>query len=51
MGTMKSEKPKTDKNIQLAKARKPDVIWSHTEFGRELEKAKKMGRRRCRTTS
>jgi hypothetical protein len=43
METMKSEKPTTDKNIQLSKARKPDVIWTHAEFGRELEKAKKVG--------
>ena len=40
---MKSEKRKTDKNIQLAKAGKPDVIWSHADFERELEKAKKIG--------
>jgi hypothetical protein len=29
--------------LPIAKARKPDVIWSHAEFGRELEKAKKIG--------
>ena len=31
------------RSIPITKARKPDVIWSHAEFGRELEKAKKIG--------
>jgi len=27
----------------ITKAGRPDVIWSHAEFGRELEKAKRIG--------
>jgi hypothetical protein len=29
--------------LPIAKTTKPDVIWSHADFGRELEKAKKIG--------
>jgi hypothetical protein len=40
-------KPKALTNIArsapIATSRKPDVVWSHAEFGSELEKAKKIG--------
>jgi hypothetical protein len=28
---------------QIVKARKPEVVWSHADFGGELEKAKRIG--------
>lgn len=31
------------RSMPITKAGQPDVIWSHAEFGRELEKAKKIG--------
>jgi len=31
------------RSMPSTKAEKPDVVWSHSEFGRELEKAKKIG--------
>jgi hypothetical protein len=30
-------------SMPITKAGKPEVIWKHAEFGRELEKAKKIG--------
>ena len=30
-------------SMPISKAGKPEVIWKHAEFGRELEKAKKIG--------
>ena len=31
------------RSLPITKADKPEVVWNHSEFGRELEKAKKIG--------
>jgi hypothetical protein len=39
-------KKRTKATTQIVKAEKPEVIWTHADFQREVEKAKKVGPRK-----